>query len=104
MGKRALESLIRVGALDDFGSRTVFLEQVESLSRDSGKHHQVLSADQMTLFVGEINGIPQSVLPIQTMEASKRRWLAWEKEILGVDVSDHPIASKVAILGGLISH
>lgn len=93
-----------VGALDDFGSRTVFLEQVESLSRDSGKHHQVLSADQMTLFVGEINGIPQSVLPTQTMEASKRRWLAWEKEILGVDVSGHPIASKVAILGGLISH
>jgi len=104
VGKRALESLIMVGALDDFGSRNVFLGQVESLSRDSGKHHQVLSADQMTLFGGEINGISQSVLPTRAMEASKRRWLAWEKEILGVDVSDHPVASKMAILGGLISH
>ena len=93
-----------VGALDDFGSRNVFLGQVESLSRDSGKHHQVLSADQMTLFGGEINGISQSDLQTRAMEASKRRWLAWEKEILGVDVSDHPVASKMAILGGLISH
>lgn len=50
VGKCALETLIMVGALDDFGFRNVFLGQVESLSRDSGKHHQVLSADQMTLF------------------------------------------------------
>ncbi len=38
------------------------------------------------------------------MDVSKRQQLAWEKELLGAYVSDHPVASKMDILGSLISH
>jgi DNA polymerase-3 subunit alpha len=104
VGKRALESLIKVGALDDFGPRSVLLDQIDQLSHDSGKHHQALSAGQMTLFTGKSNGISTNHSPDQPMDVSKRQQLVWERELLGTYVSDHPIASKMDILGPLISH
>ena len=95
VGKRALESLIKAGALDDFGPRSVLLDQIDQLSHDSGKHHRALSAGQMTLFTEKSNGISINHSPDQPMDVSKRQQLVWERELLGRYVSDHPVASKI---------
>jgi len=75
VGKRGLESLIKAGALDNFGHLSVLLDQIDQLSHDSGKHHQALSAGQMTLFAGKSNGISTSHSPDQPMDVSKRQQL-----------------------------
>jgi len=62
-----------------FGSRTALLDQMDRFSRDSGKYHPVLSADQMTLFGGESNGIAPYEPPDRSMDVSKRQQLAWER-------------------------
>ena len=103
VGKRALESLIRVGALDEFGSRSALLEAMDRLISVSTSHFRALQAGQMSFF-GAIGGIEEQIeLPVSFMIDSREQ-LEWERELLGLYVSDHPLSPYMTALRKKISH
>ena len=50
VGKRALESLIKVGALDSFGSRPAMLEALDQMLSVSASHFKAASSGQLSFF------------------------------------------------------
>ncbi|RLC66695.1 MAG: DNA polymerase III subunit alpha, partial [Chloroflexi bacterium] len=56
VNRRALESLIKVGALRTFGTRAQLLSIVDNLIAASAKHHQAREVGQLSLF-GEATGV-----------------------------------------------
>jgi len=92
LNKKSLESLIKSGAMDCFGiDRGVMLANIEILleyNKDSG----AVSKDQNSLFGGmsDSSSVPQLRLN-ESPKADMRDKLAWEKELLGLYVSGHPL-------------
>ncbi len=95
VGKRALESLIKVGALRGFASRTILLQIVDRMIRLSGQVHQAAAVGQMSMFGMGGFDTPQtgSILhPLpEVAETSRKEMLNWEKELVGTYISSHPI-------------
>jgi len=89
MTKKAIESLTKSGALDCLSvDRATILKNMESLLDHNRQIHQK-NANQNSLFadLGETPNfhlVPGDPLPL-------REKLAWEKELLGVYVSGHPL-------------
>jgi DNA polymerase-3 subunit alpha len=90
VGKRALESLIKVGALDSFGQRQALLEALDRLIGMSGGHHRMSQNGQMNLF-GVTAIVMDEITLTSIPEGDPRDILAWEKELLGLYVSSHPL-------------
>ncbi|MBM3122158.1 MAG: DNA polymerase III subunit alpha, partial [Chloroflexi bacterium] len=104
VGKRALESLIRVGALEALGSRGNLERDLDGLVRNSGAHHATILAGQMSLFAGVQAPPPSRPADSDDAPVSVRKQLEWEKELLGVYVTDHPLNAKMPLLSKLVSH
>ena len=103
VGKRALESLIKVGALDSFGPRRALLEALDRLVGLSSSHHRMSQNGQMNLFgtaVAAMNEVNLTTIP----EGDPREVLGWEKELLGLYVSSHPLLPYWDSIKKLISH
>ncbi len=104
VGKRALESLVRVGALDCFGPRIAVLDSIERLLSLSSAHFRAIEVGQMSFF-GTENGLTDSLeLSRGPSEVPRRRQLSWEKELLGVYVSDHPLTPHIENLARVVTH
>jgi DNA polymerase-3 subunit alpha len=96
VNKRALECLIKVGALDRFGKRSQLLAVLDQMVGASASVFDARDSGQLSIFdlmMG--NGAPQaSVSPIrlpELEEAKGREKLQWEKELLGVYSISHPL-------------
>lgn len=96
MNKRALEALIKAGAMDEFGDRGIMLTNIENLleyNKEVAKRNQ--NQDSLFgLFDGKTNdeGEKQEAFNLEPAEkASMKDKLAWEKELLGLYISGHPL-------------
>ncbi|MBI4498016.1 MAG: DNA polymerase III subunit alpha, partial [Chloroflexi bacterium] len=99
LNKRAVESLIKAGAFDALGKRGALLANVDRLVSMAQRERQLRESGQSTLFDlwGERVEAPLPSLDIPTdQDAPLQEKLAWEKELLGVYVSEHPFASVAA--------
>ncbi len=104
VGKRALESLIQVGALDDFGSRPALLEAMERIMSISGSNFEASEIGQLSMF-GEATGLEEKItLPESSIVVNRRAQLDWERELIGLYVSDHPLNPVMDILKGSVSY
>jgi len=104
VGKRALESLVKVGALDCLGSRIAILDSLERILALSAAHFRAIDVGQMSLF-GASTGISDDLAVSPAIsEVPRRRQLGWEKELLGVYVSDHPLTPHVEDLARVVTH
>lgn len=104
VGRRALESLIRVGAFDNLGSRAALLEGLDTILSFSTGHFRALDIGQMSLF-GKATGVTEMLqLPGAHYEIPRRKLLQWEKELLGLYVSDHPLTPLMDDLNQIVSH
>ncbi len=97
VGKRALEGLIKVGALDSFApTRLHLLESLDRIASYSAKLHQAADIGQMSMF-GESTGITfednaGSILVSEvTQEVPSREMRQWEQDLVGMYVSEHPL-------------
>ncbi|MEK7602449.1 MAG: DNA polymerase III subunit alpha [Patescibacteria group bacterium] len=91
VNRKSLESLIKAGALDRFGERThllVHIEQLLAFHRDA-----TVEAPQDSLFGAGHFAQPELTLPENKTPTSLSDKLAWEKELLGIYVSGHPLDS-----------
>ena len=93
LNKKSLESLIKCGALDTFGERNALLHNLEALLSHARDRQKQSSIGQVSLFG---NSIETELPPLRLAVAeSAKSWekLMWEKELLGLYVSDHPLNS-----------
>ena len=94
LNRRVLESLIKAGAMDIFGSREQLLEVIDRMMEKSAQKHsntQQYSMFDMDAFLqSEANLSLSSSLP-QVEAIPQKQLLLWEKELIGLYVSDHPL-------------
>ncbi len=90
VGKRALECLIKVGALDAFGSRPALLAALDRIISISNNHFRAAAAGQLSLF-GEVTGVVEEITLPEVNNIDRREMLGWERELIGLYISDHPL-------------
>ncbi|MDD3498446.1 MAG: DNA polymerase III subunit alpha [Candidatus Moranbacteria bacterium] len=91
LNKKSIEALAKVGALDDLGERNQILENMETILNFSKNIQKMKNSSQNSLFGGMEIESP-SINMAEAASASKKQKLHWEKELLGLYVSDHPIS------------
>lgn len=103
VGKRPLECLIKVGALDSLGPRHALLNSLEQLVSVSAAHFRAVELGQLTLFSGAQEPGAEVKL-FAASAADHNEQLEWEKELLGLYVSDHPLNTYMSLINGQITH
>lgn len=96
VNKKTVESLIRAGAMDEFGSRSALLSAVETMLEQVHKDRKAASAGQFGLF-DDGNAAQKAIaeqLPKVT-ELSSHELLAFEKELLGFYLTAHPLEKTI---------
>jgi DNA polymerase-3 subunit alpha len=90
LNKKSMEALIKSGSMDEWGDRGVFLANMENLlvyNHESGKQSQ----SQTSLF-GALPQTEASAFKLaDAPEATMAEKLLWEKELLGLYISGHPL-------------
>ncbi len=90
VGKRALECLVKVGAFDSFGERAALLAALDQLVAASSSHFRAAESGQMSLF-GASTGVQVQNISLPNLKTDKKEALAWERELIGLYLSDHPL-------------
>lgn len=104
VGKRALECLIKVGAFDYFGDRAALLASLERITAASTSHFRSIESGQMSLFGGASNIKDESITLPDNIKVIQKEALAWERDLIGVYLSDHPLSGYADILIHAVSH
>ena len=98
INKKSLEALAMAGALDDLAERAELVFNMEKILNFASALNKDKNTNQNSLFGGtdEIKTIELSLE--STLPASKKQRLSWERELLGMYVSDHPLSGLGHIL------
>lgn len=90
LNKKSMEALIKSGSMDEWGDRGVFLQNLEDMllyHKESG----IKNENQTSLF----GGLPQAEISTLKLKeappATTAEKLLWEKELLGLYISGHPL-------------
>jgi len=108
VNRRALESLIQVGTLEQFGRRAQLLPIADRILGVSAGIHKAKDAGQLSMF-GSATGVhlaaEESILPPanKVPEIPRKEILAWEKELVGIYISEHPLARVTTRLDDVLS-
>jgi len=96
LNKKSMESLIKAGTFDKLAERNQLLFNLENLLQWAREHHKTKNNGQKGLFDGiKFNN---DFKLLATSSALKSEKLAWEKELLGLFVSAHPLEDFANIL------
>jgi len=91
MNKRAVESLIKCGAMNSLGGNRAQLLAIFEKTMDSIHNDRKRNIDgQFSMFVNIDSNMHEDNLP-ELKEFSQRNLLAMEKETLGIYISGHPL-------------
>jgi len=92
--KKVLESLIKVGAMDIFGSRAAMLSGLETIREKASRRQKNLASGQTGLFDGDLMKDANALMDDfhEIPELPKAELLNFEKELLGLYLTDHPMA------------
>lgn len=101
LNKKSVESLAKAGAFDQLTERNAVLENIESLLTFNRTLRKTKESGQQNLF-GNIASVaePRIRLP-HVQAATKEERLSWERELLGLYVSDHPLSEFRSELSGI---
>ena len=104
LNKKSLESLIKCGALDSLGERGIMLFNLDKLLLLNKKMQTDLKLGRGNLFADlPLNQNTAELKLDPALPASNLKKLTWEKELLGLYVSDHPFKQYLPALAGRIT-
>jgi DNA polymerase-3 subunit alpha len=103
VGRRPLECLIKVGSLESFGSRSALLHSLDAILAVSSSYFRAKEAGQMMLFDAS-DKIDDSIELCEPPYTNKRDELIWERELIGLYVSDHPLSPYQKTLAERVTH
>jgi DNA polymerase III subunit alpha len=91
LNKKSLEALIKTGALDAFGDRGMLLNNLEYILAYN-KEQKEAKTDHVSLFAGMEDMVNAPRLRLDDSKvATQDEKLIWEKELLGLYISGHPL-------------
>ncbi len=102
LNKKSLESLIKSGSLDQFGERGQLLGNIENMLRFNKELSEEKNNKQGNLF-GKTVELVRNVKLDPCPEAERQKKLAWEKELLGLYITEHPFTDYKKYLDGKIN-
>jgi DNA polymerase-3 subunit alpha len=95
LNRKAVECLIKVGAMDAFGPRNALLAVLPIVYDNVARQAKVAATGQIGMFGGgrAIAGEPGiAVTPLPKLpEITNRQLVLWEKELIGIYLSTHPL-------------
>ena len=100
VNRKSVESLVKTGAFDRYGERSQLLNNIDVLLAFSQKKQKEQDSGQTDLF-GE--GKDDSVVTKITfgpdeIAYTKKEYLQWERELLGLYLSSHPLSDFLPML------
>ncbi len=107
VNKRVLESLIKAGALRSLGGAGTLLNRLDVALDAAARHQRDVAAGQGTLF--DLFAAPAREAPSASLvdgassvpeedEIPHRERLRWEKELLGLYLTEHPLGEIAGVL------
>lgn len=94
VNRKSLESLIKAGGFDRFGDRSLLLNNLELLVAFAGKIQKQASTGQTDLFGSLETAVterPKLDLQKVSETVDRREQLLWERELLGLYITQHPL-------------
>ena len=103
LNKRALESLIKVGALDSLEDRGSLLGGIDRILSMSQRESDLKNSGQSTMFDlwGASVATPLPELELERIRIQPGESEAWEKELLGASLAESPISRIQRNLGDI---
>ena len=101
--KRVLESLIKCGACDAFGTRQGQLTNLDAVLATAQREQKDRASGQVGLFASL--GLDTEIVgtSVGGPEAPRKELLGWEKELLGIYLSEHPLQQLTERLGDVVT-
>lgn len=98
VNRKALDSLIRSGAFDRYGDRSYLLHNLDMLLAYAQRLQKEKASGQTDLFGNAIEGNGDTVKVQLTLDKpttiyNSHEQLVWERELLGLYLSQHPLES-----------
>jgi len=98
--KKVIESLIKAGAFDHLAPRAAILQAIDRIMSTAHREQKMKESGQSSMFDlwGAEVPLPLPDLQLDNYETTLKEKLDWERELLGVYFSEHPltrIASKL---------
>lgn len=109
LNKRVLESLIQVGAFDQFGKRSAMLAGLEKLRTQIEAEKEQKANGQFSLFEDPQNQNNKSEEEIKdnwedVEELPQKEALNYEKDLLGFYLTEHPLSGLLKKAANQVSH
>ncbi|HSX36802.1 MAG TPA: DNA polymerase III subunit alpha, partial [Patescibacteria group bacterium] len=94
VNRKAMESLIKAGAFDRFADRSTLLHNLDLILAFAARLQRQATSGQTDLFGAAVEGlVPRAELklekPIEVFDTHEQ--LVWERELLGLYLSQHPL-------------
>jgi DNA polymerase-3 subunit alpha len=99
--RKTMESLIKAGAFDRFNERHVLLYNLDAILAYASRIQKQTNSGQTDLFGEFVEGSTERTkIDLQTplVEADSHEQLVWERELLGLYISQHPLENFEVIL------
>ncbi len=92
VNRKTVESLIKSGAFDSFASRSTLLENLDTILAFASRLQKAKVEGQTDLFGEDAPQILLAKLTLaETVEQNSAELLRWERELLGIYLSKHPL-------------
>ncbi|HSX46019.1 MAG TPA: DNA polymerase III subunit alpha, partial [Candidatus Saccharimonadia bacterium] len=94
VNRKTMESLVKAGAFDSFGERSMVLYNLDMLLAYGARLHKQANDGQTDLFGSSDEVLvekPKLELQLPPEPADHREQLGWERELLGLYLSQHPL-------------
>lgn len=103
INKKSLEALVRSGAMDCFGDRGQLFYNIENILDFHRQSEREANSGQVNLFASAPQSHAARLMLRPAPEVTPQEKLKWEKELLGLYVSEHPFKYMAAKLAGVVS-
>ena len=100
LNRRSLESLIKVGAFDSLASRGTLLaaaDQVLSLAQKEARRKEAGQSSMFDVLSESVEAGPVVAIPSNGEDVQPGEKISWEKELLGVALSESPLKAIAAV-------
>ena len=105
INRKVLESLIKAGAFDSLGRRTALLDSLGRMISISQAEQRMKESGQVSMFDGWSQGatsVPAAKAEGDEAESARQK-LDWERELLGVYFSRHPLDALGSELASVVT-
>lgn len=96
LNKKVLENLIMAGALDSLGERAQLLRSMDNLLMFTSHVAKRKQSNQIGLFGSSAEDEHYDLILVSAEPASEKQRLTWERELLGIYLTNHPLSPYLA--------